>query len=82
MNKAIPIYREAKKLLISQAKEVTRTTDGRDKPYIRQVINDSADDIRRQLDFHRLRERISDKQYAQFCNWIDQLACNLHPRTK
>jgi hypothetical protein len=81
MTQAQSIYSEAKKLMISEAKEYKRQF-GNDYPMRRELINNQADQHWKQFDFYRLREVISDKQYTQFCNWIDATACNLHPRNK
>jgi hypothetical protein len=72
------IYQNSKQLLISIAKEAKRL-NGNDKPMIREIINNNADAIRRQINFYAMKETISEKQAAMYCNWIDALACNLHP---
>lgn len=73
------IYLNSKSLLIQIAKEARAQYGTSDKPMQRQIINDNADGIRRQIDFYAMRERISAKMAALYCNWIDSLACRLHP---
>jgi len=72
------IYRNAKTLLTNEAKQA-RKHHPKDKPMQREIINNQADQQRRQFDFYRMKETISDKQCAQMCNWIDAAAINLHP---
>lgn len=73
------IYKNSKSLLISEAKEAKRLSP-KDKPMIREIINNQADQICRQIQFHALKNVISEKQAKQYCNWIQQTACNLHPK--
>jgi hypothetical protein len=74
------IYLNAKQTLIREAREAKRTSD--DKPYIRQVINDQADQMRRQIDFYAMQDKFSEAAAAMYKNWIDNLACRLHPKSK
>jgi hypothetical protein len=73
------IYLNSKSLLIAISKEARAQYGTNDKPMQRQIINDNADSIRRQIDFYAMRERISAKMASLYCNWIDSLACRLHP---
>jgi len=73
------IYWNAKYLLIDQAKEAKRTS-GKDKPYVRQVINDSLNSINQQIDWHEMKEDISLAKSEQYKKWLESLACNLHPK--
>lgn len=75
------IYQNSKMLLISEAKMIKKSNPT-DLPMIRQHINDQADQIRRQINHYALTETISQAQAKQYCNWIDALACRLHPKTK
>jgi len=77
--KTFEYYNHFKSLLIQDSKEAKRTTNGKDKAYIRQVINDSLDGYKRELNTLALREEISEKRNKQFQNWLESLACNLHP---
>ena len=77
--KTFEYYNHFKSLLIQDSKEAKRTTNGKDKAYIRQVINDSLDGYKRELNTLALREEISEKRNEQFKNWLESLACNLHP---
>ena len=71
------IYLESKKLLISEAKECKRLST--DKPYIRQVINDQADQIHRQIDYYAMKGKFTESAADMYKNWISSLACKLHP---
>ena len=48
------IYNNAKECLISVAREAKRLNK-KDKPMVRQIINDQADEIHRQIDFHCMK---------------------------
>lgn len=72
------IYHNAKQVLISEAKEAKRLNKN-DKPMIRQTINDQADQMHRQIDFHCMKGKFSEAMAKQYKNWISQLACKLHP---
>ena len=72
-----PIYLNAKQTLINTAKEAKRTSD--DKPYIRMVINDQADQMCRQIDFYAMKEKYSEAAAAMYKNWLQSLAGRLHP---
>lgn len=72
------IYQNSKALLISEAKKVKSQSD--DKGYIRQWINDELDSICRQINWHAMKETISEKMAKQYCLWLDNLACKLHPK--
>jgi len=79
MNKAYSIYRNAKKSLKTAADECKRTTSKTDKPYIRQVINDQADSMIKQINWHAMKETISQRQAQMFSNWLSSYAADLHP---
>ena len=72
------IYNNAKECLISVAKEAKRLNK-KDKPMVRQIINDQADEIHRQIDFHCMKGAYSEYKATQYKNWISILACRLHP---
>lgn len=72
------IYNEAKKLLISEAKKLKKTSD--DKGYIRYEINNQADQISKQFYFYAMREVISTKTAALYSTWIHSLAADLQPK--
>tara|TARA_R110000868_G_scaffold20497_1_gene86735 strand:+ start:361 stop:594 length:234 start_codon:yes stop_codon:yes gene_type:complete len=72
------IYQNSKSLLKGIAKEAKRTSN--DKPYIRMVINDEADSICRQIDWHAMKGTISDKQSKQYQLWLHSYAGDLHPK--
>lgn len=71
------IYLNTKKALIKEAKEAKRLSN--DKPYIRQVINDQADQLRRQIDYYQMKGKYSEAMAETYKLWIDNLACKLHP---
>ena len=78
------IYQESKRALkfaADEAKRLSKNSSGliMDKPYINQVINDNCDDLQRQINFYAMRETISEKQAALYCNWLSSYACKLHP---
>jgi len=73
------IYNNAKAILIDTAKEAKRTTNNKDKAYIRQCINDQLDNLTRDLSWHEMKENISEKQNALYSKWLESLACSLHP---
>jgi len=72
------IYLNAKQVLINEAKEAKRLSRN-DKPYIRQCINDQADQMRRQIDFYAMKDKYSEAMANIYKTWIDNLACKLHP---
>ena len=74
------IYQNAKACLKEVADEAKRTTGNTDKPYIRQCINDTADDLINQFNWHAMKEKISEKKANQYSNWLSGYACNLHPK--
>ena len=73
------IYQNSKSTLLAIAKQVKRTNKT-DKPYIRMVINDEADSICRQIDWHAIKGTISDKQSKQYQLWLHSYAGDLHPK--
>lgn len=77
--KPFEYYNHFKNLLTQDAKEAKRTTSKKDKPYIRQVINESLNGYIIELNTLAMREQISEKRKQQFCNWLEHHACNLHP---
>lgn len=72
------IYLNAKSCL-KQVADKAKRTSGKDKPLIRQVINDTADDLIKQFNFHAMRGRISEKRARQYSNWLSSYAADLHP---
>ena len=72
------IYNNAKQCLVSVAKEAKRLNK-KDKPMVRQIINDQADQMERQIDFWAMKGSYSEAMSKQYKNWISQLACKLHP---
>ncbi len=73
------IYLSAKQTLVNEAKEAKRLTSKSDKPYIRQCINDQADQMHRQIDHYAMKGNYSNKVAEMYKNWLSSLACNLHP---
>lgn len=73
------VYLNAKQVLISTAKEAKRLSP-RDKPMIRQEINDQADQMQRQIDFWCMKGNYSEAQARIYKAWIENLACKLHPK--
>lgn len=71
------IYQNAKSLLISEAKRIKAQSD--DKGYIRQSINDLSDSLRREIHWYAMKETISEAMAKQYCLWLENLACKLHP---
>jgi hypothetical protein len=74
------IYQNSKALLISEAKKIKSQSN--DKGYIRQSINDELDSISRQIHWHAMKETISERMATQYCLWLANLACKLHPKDK
>ena len=65
-----------------QLKEIARTEkrhNPNDRPRVRQVINDSLNDIINGLEWHQMREKISEAQKNIYCKWLENLAIKLHP---
>lgn len=71
------IYTHAKNALTNISKEVKRTTNKQDRPYINQTINDAADSFTRQFNFHAMKGAISERRAALYCEWIHAHASNL-----
>jgi hypothetical protein len=74
------IYNNCKSLLIGQANEAKRTVNGKDKPYIRQCINDAADNSYRSIEWHCMKSKYSEAMAKQYIKWLESLACSLHPK--
>jgi len=72
------IYQNAKQVLISEAMEAKRLNKN-DKPMIRQIINDQADQMHRQIDFYLMKGKFSQAMANQYKNWLNRLVCKLHP---
>lgn len=73
------IYHQAKQSLIQTAIRIKKSHPN-DKPMQRQVINDMADSLcKSEFQQAFLRELISEAKYNQWCNWLHNYACNLHP---
>jgi len=71
-------YNNAKQCLISVAKEAKRLNK-KDKPMVRQIINDQADEMHKQIVFWAMKGSYSESMAKQYKNWLSQLACKLHP---
>jgi hypothetical protein len=72
------IYLNARQLLINESKEAKRLCKN-DKPYIRQCINDQADQMHRQIDFYAMQDKYSVAMANIYKIWLSNLACKLHP---
>jgi hypothetical protein len=73
------LYKNLKNSFISEVKDLKRTTNKKDKVYIRTCINDTLDCFMR--DFERqclLTDLISEKQFDIYHLWMQSLACKLH----
>ena len=73
------IYKANKQLLIDVAKTEKRDNPT-DKARIRMCINDELDSRIRSLDWYCMKEVISEKQKKLFSAWLENLACDLHPK--
>lgn len=77
MNNAI--YNEAKKLLISEAKEIKRINTN-DKPYQRYELNNSLDRILNDLQRQTMKDTITEKQYNLYAYWLTNTTIKFHPK--
>jgi len=50
-----------------------------DKPFIRQYLNDTADDLCRNIADYGLKELISNKRMIELQNFAHEYAAKLHP---
>lgn len=73
------IYNHYKALLISESKELKKDNP-KDKPYIRECLNNSLDSYIKSLNnYHALKGKISQKQADLYSIWLSNLVCRLHP---
>ncbi len=64
---------------LKEIAKIEKRDNPNDKARVRQVLNDSADNFRRGIHWHAMKEKISEKQAKLYCNWIESLTCRLHP---
>jgi bifunctional DNase/RNase len=73
------IYLNAKELIKSEAK-ILKRQNPKDKPYIRQFLNDLCNDLISQFNFHAMKETISEKQAKMYTNWLSNYTADQHPK--
>lgn len=71
------IYKNGKEILKMCAQSLNYLGK-HDKPLRRQTLNDTADDIIKQFNFHAMKGTISEKQAAIYADWIIAYCIKLH----
>jgi len=72
------IYQSIKANLKADA-DRAKLANPTDKPYRRQVINDSANGYHREIDFYAMKGKFSEAKAEQYKNWLSSYAASLHP---
>jgi hypothetical protein len=73
------IYTSAKAILRETAQRA-KANHPNDKPAIRQIINDMADQLERELERGGLLFAESGKEINRYKKQLQNLACKLHPK--
>ena len=73
------IYLNAKELIKSEAK-ILKRQNPKDKPYIRQCLNDLCNDLISQFNWHSMKETITEKQAKMYANWLSNYTAYQHPK--
>lgn len=73
------IYLNAKALIKSEAETLIRQNP-KDRPYVRECLNNQCDDLCRQFQWHAMKETITAKQAVQYSNWLASFTADCHPK--
>lgn len=72
------IYNNFKEI-IKQAAINEKKTNKHDKPMLRENLNNTLDNLIRELNYLAMIEKISLKQSELYINWLTSYTCKLHP---
>lgn len=64
---------------LDEVAKIEKRDNPNDRPRVRQCINDTLDMLIRELDFHVMKETITEKKAEQFKNWLTNFAISKHP---
>jgi hypothetical protein len=64
----------------SRLKEFADNEQTEDKPMRNEALNNYTDSLLREMDIKRLKERISQKQYNLYHNWLTYYCANRHKK--
>lgn len=73
------IYQNAKQVLKDTKNRLKREYGKSDKPYQREVLNNTCDDCIKQFNWYAMKGKISEKQADLYANWLDSYTGSLHP---
>ena len=73
------IYNNAKELIKQEAKTLKRQNP-KDKPYVRECLNNLCDDLIKQFNHHAMKETISEKQANIYAYWLSSYTASQHPK--
>lgn len=65
---------------LKEAKKEAMEQNATDKPFIRQYLNDTADQICRDLHYMNMKEDISDRRLETLQNFAHEYAADLQPK--
>ena len=71
------IYNNCKSL-INETANTEHKHNPKDKPRVREVLNNLLDDLIRQIDFHAMKDTISKGKAEQFKKWLTSYTCKRH----
>ena len=72
------IYNNFKEI-IKQTAITEKRNNKKDKPMIRENLNNLLDSLTRELNYLAMIEKISLKQSYLYINWLTSYTCKLHP---
>ncbi len=72
------IYKSMKAQILEVATTEKRHNP-KDRPRVRQCINDTLDTLIREIDWYVMKETITEKKAEQFKNWLTNFAISKHP---
>ncbi len=73
------IYQNCKSL-INETANTEHKQNPKDRPRVREVLNNLLDDLIRQMDFHAMRETISKGKAEQFKTWLTNYTIKRHSK--
>jgi len=72
------IYLNSKSILKDTAKQA-KESNPKDKPYVREVLNNQLDQLDRQINHYVMNDKISQKRANLYIKWLTNYCISLHP---
>lgn len=67
------------KAILKETATTEKRHNPKDKARVREVLNNLCDELHRNINWHCMKGKYSEKTATLYCNWLSNYTCSLHP---